>query len=77
MKGIPREVAEHKLNIMPGSKPVKQRLCRFNNEKCKAIARGDHEAPLLTVHFGTPNMFIRLWFGFDYGTNPPLGTLIR
>jgi hypothetical protein len=24
---------------------------------------------LLTVYFGTPNMFITLWFGFDYGTN--------
>jgi hypothetical protein len=32
--------------------------------------------PLLTVYFGTPNMFITLWFGFVYGTNPPLGTLI-
>jgi hypothetical protein len=32
--------------------------------------------PLLMVYFGTPNMFITLWFGFDYGTNPPLGTLI-
>jgi hypothetical protein len=31
---------------------------------------------VLTVYFGTPNMFITLWFGFDYGTNPPLGTLI-
>jgi hypothetical protein len=31
---------------------------------------------LLTVYFGTPNMFITLWFGFDYGTNPPLGTLM-
>jgi hypothetical protein len=30
----------------------------------------------LTVYFGTPNMFITLLFGFDYGTNPPLGTLI-
>jgi hypothetical protein len=28
------------------------------------------------VYFGTPNMFFTLWFGFDYGTNPPLGTLI-
>jgi hypothetical protein len=37
MKGIPKEVAEHKLNIKPGSKPVKQHLCRFNDEKCKAI----------------------------------------
>jgi hypothetical protein len=32
---------------------------------------------LLTVYFGAPSMFITLWFGFDYGTNPPLGTLIR
>jgi hypothetical protein len=32
--------------------------------------------PLLTVYFGAPSMFITLWFGFDYGTNPPLGTLI-
>jgi hypothetical protein len=31
---------------------------------------------MLAVYFGTPNMFITLWFGFDYGTNPPLGTLM-
>jgi hypothetical protein len=31
---------------------------------------------MLTVYFGTPSMFIILWFGFDYGTNPALGTLI-
>jgi hypothetical protein len=31
---------------------------------------------LLTVYFGAPSLFITLWFGFDYGTNPPLGTLI-
>jgi hypothetical protein len=37
MKGIPTEVAEHKLNIKPGPKPVKQRLHRFNDKKCKSI----------------------------------------
>jgi hypothetical protein len=31
---------------------------------------------MLTVYFGTPNRFITLWYGFDYGDNPPLGTLI-
>jgi hypothetical protein len=36
-------------------------------------ARGER---LLTVYFGTPSMFITLWFEFDYGTNPLLGTLI-
>jgi hypothetical protein len=39
MKGIPREVAEHKLNIKPGSKPVKRRLRRFNDDKCKVIGK--------------------------------------
>jgi hypothetical protein len=37
MNGIPKEVAEHKLNIKPGSKLVKQHLRCFNDEKCKAI----------------------------------------
>jgi hypothetical protein len=31
---------------------------------------------VLTVYFGAPSMFITLWIGFDYGTNPPLGILI-
>jgi hypothetical protein len=49
MKGIPREVAEHKLNIKLGSKPVKQRLRRFNDEKCKAIS--EEIVKLLSVGF--------------------------
>jgi hypothetical protein len=40
------------------------------------FGRRDGRDHLLTVYFGTPNMFITLWFGFVYGTNPPLGTLI-
>jgi hypothetical protein len=35
-----------------------------------------HVIVMLTVYFGAPSMYITLWFGFDYGTNPPLGTLI-
>jgi hypothetical protein len=46
-EGILREVAEHKLNIKPGSKPVKQHLCRFNDNKCKAI--GDEILKLLSA----------------------------
>jgi hypothetical protein len=49
MKGIPREVAEHKLNIKPGSKPVKQRPRRFNDEKCKAI--GEEIVKILSAGF--------------------------
>ena len=37
MPGIPREVTEHALKIRPGSKPVSQRLHRFDEEKRRAI----------------------------------------
>ena len=49
MPGILREVAEHTLKIHPGSKPVKQRLRRFDEEKRRAI--GEEIAKLLTVGF--------------------------
>ena len=38
MLGIMREVAEHTLKIRPGSKLVKQRLCRFDEEMRRAIS---------------------------------------
>jgi hypothetical protein len=41
-----------------------------------AFGKRNAGATVLTVYFGAPSMFITLWFGFDYGTNPPLGTLI-
>jgi hypothetical protein len=49
MPGIPREVAEHTLKIHPGSKPVKQRLHCFNEEKHRAI--GEEIAKLLAAGF--------------------------
>ena len=49
MPGIPREVAEHALDIRAGSRPVKQRLRRFDEEKRRAI--GEEIAKLLTVGF--------------------------
>ena len=49
MLGIPREVTEHALKIGPGSKPIKQRLCRFNEEKCRAI--GEEIMKLLATGF--------------------------
>jgi hypothetical protein len=64
MKGIPREVVEHKLNIKPGSKPVKQRLCRFNDEKCKAI--GEEIKKLIS------SGFIREVFHPEWLANPVL-----
>jgi hypothetical protein len=42
---------------------------------CRVIP-GGYAAPVLTVYFDTPNMFITLWFEIDNGTNPPLGTLM-
>ena len=49
MPGILREVAEHALKIWLGSKPVKQRLRRFDEEKHRAI--GEEIAKLLAAGF--------------------------
>ena len=49
MLGIPREVAEHALKIRPGSKPIKLRLRRFNEEKQRLI--GEEIAKLLAAGF--------------------------
>ena len=49
MPGIPREVAEHTLQILLGSKPIKQRLRRFNEEKRWLI--GEEIAMLLAASF--------------------------
>ena len=49
MPGILREVAEHTLKIHPGSKPVKQCLCRFYEEKHRAI--GEEIAKLSAAGF--------------------------
>ena len=43
MPSIPREVAEHSLDIRAGSKPVKQRLRRFDEEKRRAIGEEIHK----------------------------------
>jgi hypothetical protein len=43
MPGIPREVAEHSLDIQADSKPVKQRLRRFDEEKRRATGEEIHK----------------------------------
>ena len=49
MPGIPREVTKHALKIRPGSTPVKQHLCRFDEEKRRAI--DEESAKLLVAGF--------------------------
>ena len=49
MPGIPREVAEHSLDIRPNSKPVKQRLRCFDELKRRAI--GEELQKLLAAGF--------------------------
>jgi hypothetical protein len=43
MSGIPREVAKHALEIQAGSKPMKQCLRRFDEEKRKVIGQEIHK----------------------------------
>ena len=49
MLGILRQVTEHSLDILPGSKPIKQRLRCFDDERWMAI--GEEIAKLLAAGF--------------------------
>src|SRR4051812_29767885 len=49
MSGVPRELADHYLNINPGAKPVKQAIRRFGDKKRHAI--GMEIAKLLEAGF--------------------------
>ena len=49
MPGVPRELAEHTLNVDLKFKPVRQFLRRFNEERRKAI--GEEVARLLAAGF--------------------------
>jgi hypothetical protein len=49
MPGIPREVAEHSLDILPHSRTAQQRLCLFDEERRRAI--GEELRKLLEVGF--------------------------
>ena len=39
MPGVPRELAEHSLNVFEGSKPVKQSIRRQGEKKRRAIGK--------------------------------------
>ena len=64
MLGIPREVTEHALCLILGSKPTKQLLRRFDDERRRAI--GEEIAKLLAARF------IREVFHSDWLANPVL-----
>ena len=49
MPGIPRELAEHSLNILKGYKPVKQTLRRFSEPERQAM--GEELAKLIEAEF--------------------------
>ena len=64
MPGIPQEVTEHTLCLVLGSKPTKQCMRRFDNERRRAI--GEEITKLLA------GGFIREVFHSDWLTNPVL-----
>jgi hypothetical protein len=43
MPGIPRDVAEHSLDIRAGARPMKQHLRRFDKENLRAIGEEVHK----------------------------------
>ena len=64
MLGIPWEVIDHTLRLVPSSKPAKQCLRRFDDKRRRAI--GKEVAKLLAAGF------IREVFHSDWLTNPVL-----
>jgi hypothetical protein len=58
MPGIPRDLAEHSLDIRAGARPVKQHLCRFDEEKRRAIGEEVHK--LMAAGF-IKEVFHREW----------------
>jgi hypothetical protein len=49
MLGIPRELAEHELKILPNAKPIKQSMRRYNPEKARSM--GEEINRLLEAKF--------------------------
>jgi hypothetical protein len=43
MSGIPREVVEHSLDIRANSRPVREHMCRFDEEKRRVIGEEIHK----------------------------------
>ena len=64
MPGIPWEVIEHALQLVPGSKPAKQCLCRFDDERRRAIGE------VITKLWAAG--FIREVYHSDWLANPVL-----
>ena len=62
MPGILREVADHALCLVLGSKPTKQRLRCFDDERRRAI--GEEVTKLLAAGF------IKEVYHFDWLANP-------
>jgi hypothetical protein len=64
MSGVPRELADHKIDVNKGSKPIKQRLRRFSPDKKEAIKKE------ITKLMATG--FIREILHLDWLANPVL-----
>ena len=64
MPGIPREVAEHALRVVLGSKPAKQHMRHFDDERHRAI--GEEIAKLLATRF------VKEVYHYDWLANPVL-----
>jgi hypothetical protein len=56
MPMIPREVIEHKLDIDPSYKPIKQKEKTYTPEMCETIWKGVNK--LLEVRFSRPLVYL-------------------
>jgi hypothetical protein len=73
MPGVPRELAEHRIDVNEGSKPIKQRLRRFSPDKKEAIKK--EITKLMAVRFIRENSSSRLASESCYSTKKEHGIM--
>jgi hypothetical protein len=60
MPDIPRDVADHSLDIRAGARPMKQSLRRFDEEKRRAIGEEVHKLMAAGFMLGTCSQMLRV-----------------
>jgi hypothetical protein len=73
MPGIPRDVAEHSLDIRAGARPVKQPLRRFDEEKRRVIGEEIHKLKEAKSVKLNPEKHPEPLLGVPGGCTPPPG----
>jgi hypothetical protein len=65
-----------RIELRASLEDARNRVAELETQNLDAKPDIDSLKAVLTMYFGTPNVFITLWFELDYETNMTLGTLM-